>query len=419
MQIKNRGIATVLMLALVSAFFAACSGTPSGNTTVGGVDPNETAAKVNGKTITMEEVDRAVKQQAQGQESKLSPLELAGARLQVLQSLIEQEVMFQKAESEKMVPTEDEINAEVNKQKVDSRLSAEEFEKQMTAAGLNEKALRDSIKKGIAIKKLVDKITGRIETPKDSEIEAFFKGNPEMFVKKRGVRLAAIVVDPNDSGQGDVTKNAAEADQKVKEILGKVSQPASDFAALAREYSEDGSKLQGGDLGYISEQDLKQNFGEQIGAAFMNPQFEVGRITNAIPLQGKAYIFKLQERIEKDETLTLESPDVRPQINQLLVDNRKQLLAASYQAIAMAEAKIENFLAKKVVENPNELSGARPAGSSAPAANTAANANAAPANANTANANAAPANAKPAANAPAKPAANAPAKPAANAPANK
>ncbi|MFZ1702370.1 MAG: SurA N-terminal domain-containing protein [Pyrinomonadaceae bacterium] len=410
-QINYRGIVTVLTLALAAAFFAACGTTPAGNSSMGGVDPNETAAKVNGKVITMEEVDRAVKQQTQGQDSKLSALEVAGARLQVLQSLVEQEVMFQKAEKDNLVPTDEEITLEVNKRKVDSRLSAEEFNKQMEQAGMNEKALRENIKKGLAIQKLVDKITGRIETPKDSEIEAFFNGNPEMFVKKRGVRLAAIVVDPTDTGQGDVTKNAAEADQKVKEIIGKVSQPGSDFAALAREYSEDGSKLQGGDLGYISEQDLKQNFGEQIAAAFMNPTFEVGRITSPIPLNGKAYIFKLQERIEKEETLTLESPDVRPQINQLLVDNRKQLLAASYQAMAMNEAKIENYLAKKVVDNPNELSGARPAGATTPA-NTAA-----PANANAAASNANASNSAPAANANAKPAANAnaDAKPAANA----
>ena len=78
------------------------------------------------------------------------------------------------------------------------------------------------------------------------------------------------------------------------------------------------------------------------------------------------YIFKLQERIEKEENLTLESPDVRPQINEMLVNNRKQLLAASYQAIAMNEAKIENLLAKRVVDNPNELSGARPASTGTP-----------------------------------------------------
>jgi hypothetical protein len=149
----------------------------------------------------------------------------------------------------------------------------------------------------------------------------------------------------------------------------------------------------------------------------------VGRITNAVPINGKAYIFKLQERVEKEENLTLESPSVKPQIIEMLGNNRKQLLAASYQAIAMNEAKIENFLAKKVVENPNELSGARPApaaNANANAASPAANANAVTTPANVANAPAAntPANnAKPAANT-AKPAANA-AKPAAAANANK
>ena len=250
-------------------------------------------------------------------------------------------------------------------------------------------------------------------TPKDSEIEAFFKGNPEMFVKKRGVRLAAIVIDPSNSGEADTTKNDAEASQKVKEILAKVQQPGSNFSALAGEYSEDPSKLQGGELGYLSEDELKQNFGAQVAGAFMNPQFAVGQITNMVPANGKGYIFKLEERIEKDESQTLESPDVKPQINKMLVDNRKQLLAASYQAIAMNEAKIENFLAKKVVDNPNELSGARPAGAAntAPAANTNAN-TAAPANANTAPANAA---AKPAAHSPVMPEA----KPTATTPANK
>lgn len=403
MQFNKKGYFTAAGLVLSAAIFSACgsSSTPS---TPGKTDPGETAAKVNGKVITMEEVDRAVKQQAQGQESKLSPLELAGARLQVLQSLIEQEVMFQKAEKENLVPTEEEITAELNKRKVDSRLSTEEFNKQMEKAGLNEKAFRETIKKGLAIEKLVNKITGRIETPTDREIEEFFKSNPEMFVRKRGVALAAIVVDPSDSGQGDTTRNDTEASQKVKEILTKVQQPASDFAALAREYSEDPSRFQGGDLGYLSEDDLRRSFNPDVAAAFMNPQFAVGQVTNMVPVGGKGYIFKLKERIEKEENLNLDSPQVRPEIQKLLVDNRKQLLAASYQAIAMSEAKIENLLAQKVVTNPNELSGSRPAGP-ANAATPAANANAStPANvagANT-NANAVPvkspenANAKPA-----------------------
>ncbi|MFN0278363.1 MAG: SurA N-terminal domain-containing protein [Pyrinomonadaceae bacterium] len=409
-QINFKNILSLTALAIFAAILPACN-VPIANTSTSSssttVDANETAARVNGKTITMQEVDRSVKQQAQGQESRLSPLELAGARLQVLQSLIEQEVMYQKAEKENLVPTEEEITGEVNKRKVESRLSVEEFDKKMKEAGLDEKSFRESIKEALAIEKLVDKITSRIESPKDQEITEFFKSNPDLFVKKRGVRLAAIVVDPSNSGETDTTKNETEASQRVKEVLAKVQMPASDFAALAREYSEDPSKLQGGDLGYISEDELKQNFGATVGAAFMNPQFTIGQVTNMVPVNGKGYIFKLQERIEADENLTLDSPDVRPQINKLLVDNRKQLLAASYQAMSMNEAKIENLLAKRVVDNPNQLSGTRPAPPANANSNTNSTANATvSANSNAVNSVKPPANAtnKQAANAPAKPA---------------
>lgn len=415
-QIKKSGFLLTAAMAVFAAFFSACSG-PAANTGAGG-DPNETAAKVNGKIITMQEVDRAVKAQSQGQESKLSPLELAGARLQVLQTLVEQEVMFQKAEKEGTVPSEDDVTVEINKQKTASGKTTEQIEKGMKDQGMTEAALRDQVKKSIAIQKLVDKITGKIEAPKDAEVEAFYNGNKEAFVKKKGVKLAAIIIDPANAGEGDQTTDEPSAVLRANEIVKKL-QAGQDFATIAREFSEDQSKFQGGDLGYLAEDDMKQAFPEQTVGALMSPQLQIGGIISSRS-QGKLFILKLQERSDKDEAVTLESPGVREQVQKSLVDNRKQLLAASYQAVAMNEAKIENFLAKKVVDNPNELSGARPAGvaNAAPAAN--AN-TAAPANTNAAaNTNAtAPAN-KPADAKPAdKPAANAPAKPAANAPANK
>lgn len=383
------------------AILAAC-GAPTGNSTSGTVDANETAAKVNGKAITMEEVDRAVKQQARGEESKLSPLELASARLQVLQDLIANEVMYQKAQKENLVPTDEEVTGEINKQKVENKMSAEEFDKQMKEAGWNEKTFREYTKQRLSTAKLIDKITSRIDAPKDSEIEAFYNGNKEAFVKKRGAKLAAIVIDPSNSGAGDQTIDDQSAALKGNEIINKLK-GGQDFAALAREYSEHESKLQGGDLGYIPEDEMKQTFPGQIVADLMSKDAEIGKmvITQA---QGKFFILKLQESIQQDQSLTLESPGVRQQVTDSLVNNRKQLLSASYQAVAMNEAKIENFLAKKVVDNPNELSGARPAGASAPSnANASAPANTASAS-NNANTPANNANAKPAANTPAKPA---------------
>jgi parvulin-like peptidyl-prolyl isomerase len=370
----NFKILTIAFLAISAFGLNACTaGGGAGNSVVGGsnVDVNETAATVNGKAIKLEEVERAIKQQGQGQESKLSPLELAQARLQVLESLIQQEVMYQKAEKEGTVPSDEEITAEFNKKKTESGLSAEAFTKKMQEIGETDASAREKIKRGLAVQRLIDKVTGKIEPPKDSEIEAFYNGNKEAFVKKKGVKLAAIVVDPADNGEGDTTKNEQEAVLKSNEIINQL-RSGGDFAAIAREKSEDQSRLQSGDLGYISEDQLRQSFPAQLAATLMDPKFPIGQITGA-QMQGKYYILKLQERSDKDEDLTLESPGIRQQVTDSLVNARKQLLAASYQALAMDEAKIDNLLAKKVVENPNDLSGARPASANTPATNTNAN----------------------------------------------
>lgn len=422
MQKISKRLIAATALAAFAAFLGACGGAGGPSNSVGGVDPNETAATVNGKVIKMEDVDRAMKQQTQGQESRLSPLELAGARLQVLQSLIEQEVMYQKAEKEGTVPSDDDVTAEINKRKVDSKLSAEEFDKQMKQAGFDDASFRENIKKGLAIQKLVDKVTGKIEPPKDQEIQDFYNGNKDAFVKRKGVKLAAIVIDPSNSGEGDTTTDDQSARLKANDIINRLK-AGQDFAQLARENSEDQSKFQGGDLGYLTEDDLKQAFGEQTAAAIMT-QVQIGGLATA-QSQGKLFILKVQDKSDKDEPLTLDSPGVRQQVADALVNNRKQLLTASYQAIAMNEAKIENYLAKKVVDNPNELSGARPAGASTPAAVNTGTPAATPAN-TAANTSVAPANttsgAKPAATpaATAKPAATpAATRPAANGPANK
>jgi hypothetical protein len=100
----------------------------------------------------------------------------------------------------------------------------------------------------------------------------------------------------------------------------------------------------------------------------------------------------LTNRQEKDEDLTLQSPNVKARVIDLLTGAKKQLLSAAYQARAMDEAKIENYLAKQIVENPNSLSGARPADPNAAASPAATPATSPVANANTtANAAASPA----------------------------
>ncbi len=358
MRNTNFKFLLVAVIATFTVFLTACpdgSPTPQNGETV---DPNETAATVNGTAIKLQEIEKVIKQQAQGEETKFSPLELAQARLQVLEQLIQQEVMFQKAQKEETIPNDGEVTAELNNRKTSSGISKEEFEKKLKEAGMTEEDLKAQIKKDLAIKKLFDKVTGKVEPPSNTEIEAFYNGNKDSFVKKRGVRLATIVVDPTNSGQGDATTDEESAKRKLEEIAKRLNSNV-DFATVASELSEDPSRLRKGDLGYITEEQLNQTFSPQLAQGFMNEKFEVGQVAG--PFAGKYYIFKLQERVEKDESLTLESPGVRQDIADRLVNARKQLLQASYAAVAMDEADIVNYLAQKVVNNPNELSGARPA----------------------------------------------------------
>jgi hypothetical protein len=391
---------TVLGVAMVaiSAFVLSGCEAGAGSNSPGGVKSNEAAATVNGKAIKLEEIERLLKQQAQGQEARLSTLELAQARLQILGNLIQDEVLYQKAEKEQTVPTDDEVTTEYNRLKTGSGKSQDQWTKDLTAANETEESLRDKVKRQLAVKKLEDKITGKVEPPKDSEIDAFYAGNKEFFVKKKGVKLAAIVVDPSDGGEGDTTKTDADAVRVTQEIIGQLRQNPDTFTQIAREKSEDQSRLQGGELGYIAEDQLRDSFPSETVAALMSPQFAVGGLT-ATRAQGRYFILKLQERSDKDENLTLESPGIREQVTKTLTDARKQLLVQAYAAVAMNEAKIVNHLAEKVISSPNELSGARPVSANTPAVNANAPANA-PANTN-ANTAANTNSAKPAANAPA------------------
>jgi parvulin-like peptidyl-prolyl isomerase len=353
----------VALSGLLAGCGNAVSDTPGGN---------ETAASVNGKAITLEEVERAVKQQAQGQEGKLSPLELAAGRLQVLQSLIEQEVMYQKAEKEGAVPSDEEVTGEFNKRKTASGLSAEQFDAKMKEIGETEATARLAIKKGLAIQKLNEKVTGKIEPPKDNEIATFFNNNPEAFKNKRGAQLAAIVIDPRTGGQGGNPRTDLELQTKVKDVVQRL-QTGADFATVARETSEDSNTaMRGGDWRYFTEEEMKQAFPQGFAETVMTKMQNGQVIPQPLPFEGRYVIVKLQRKQETDEARTLETPGVRQEITDFLINSRKQLLAASYQALAMNEAKVENFLAQKVVANPNELSGARPASAATPA-NSAAN----------------------------------------------
>ena len=386
-----RKIANVVVFAIfLAAIPLALSGCSSASS-----DPkdNTVAATVNGQDILLKQVEQGIAAQSGGKQSQLSQLELAQARLQILGNLIQREVLFQRAKAEKLLPTEDQIDGVINQQK-----TSEDFEKSLKAQNLTMEGLREEARKDLAIANLQDKYAGKISIS-DKEVEDFYNNNRQQFVNARGVALAMIMVDPTDnSAQGiqNDAKSEAEAKLKIDNIYQQL-QGKADFATVARAKSEDPNTLaRGGDLGFASEEDLKNNsFPAELVARLFGPM-QVGDYTEPVRFNsGKWYVFKLAEKRLTTENLTLESPGVRQQITQGLINQRKQILNAALLEVAMNEAKITNNLAGNMLNNPSNL-GLRPAAPGAngsPASSPRASASQQPATSPTANAS--PAGAKP------------------------
>jgi len=173
-----------------------------------------------------------------------------------------------------------------------------------------------------------------------------------------------IMVDPSDNtpqGIANDAKNETDAKLKIDNIYQQL-QGKADFATVARAKSEDiNTVARGGDIGFATEEDLKNNGfpTELVGSLFGSMQ--VGDYTQPVRFpSGKWYIFKLADKRLQTENLTLESPGVRQQITQGLTNQRKQILNAALLEVAINEAKIVNNLAANMLNNPGNL-GLRPA----------------------------------------------------------
>ncbi len=364
MQRKYQRFMWLAAVALGALIIAACSsGTEAPSNTV--------AATVNGKKIMLAEVERLINQQAQGKQSQFSAHDLAQARLQILDKLIQREVLFQRAEQEKLLPTEDQITTAINQQKQQAAMTDEEFARQLKQQNMTMEALREDAKKDLAINSLQDKYAGKV-TISDREVEDYYNANKTKFVNERGVSLAVIIVDPADNTAQGITNDAkgdSEAKAKADSIYQQLKSGPADFATVARAKSEDPqSLLKGGDIGFFSEDGLKQaGLPREIIDQFMGPM-AVGSITEPKLVNSRWYIFKLQDKRLQTENLTLESQgpqgSVRQQIALELTNQRKEILNAALLEVATSEAKIVNNFAASMLSNPGSL-GLRPAGTEA------------------------------------------------------
>ncbi len=347
---------------IILSFSFLISSCAAGNSATGSGGGDEVAATVNGQKILVKDVDRVIAQQFRGQENQLPPLAQAAYRIQALDSLITQEALFQRAQKDNIVVNEDDIKKFIQGYKVENGLTEEKFVEELKKTNQNEEQFREFVKKQLSIQKLYENAQSQLKV-QDREVADIFNANPKQYAIQPGVALSDIIIDPADNDAKFDAKGEVQAEQRIRDIKSRLNNGA-DFATIARQYSEHQSAYQSGDLGVLARSqfaDLPQMMGLPGALGDKLYTMEPGDVTEPIKdSAGRWHIFKVTGKQTEARDRTLDDPSVRKEIQDMILAQRKQVVDAAIQARARDEAKIENFLAQRMLENPNSFGVLRP-----------------------------------------------------------
>jgi peptidyl-prolyl cis-trans isomerase SurA len=314
--------------------------------------PANVAAMVNDRPVTYDEVDRIYKSQLATPGERSSEDLMQIQRLEVLRTLIENEIMRQRAEKLNLLATDSEVEAKFNELK--APYTQEEFQKQLDARKMTVAQVKEQLMRDLTVQKLINKeVTAKIAIA-DKEISDYYIANRAAFNRAEPtVHLAQILVtavpEPVRNLKNDKAQNDQQAKQKVAAILAQLRQGA-DFSMLAENYSEDANSApNGGDLGYLP----LSAFGGSSNSDQLRKMvwsMQPGQVSDVLVGDRSYRILRVISK-EPAGQRELNDPRVQQTIRSGLLSRKDQLLRNAYYEVARNEAKVVNYLAMSVVES--------------------------------------------------------------------
>ena len=330
-----------LLLTLVAAALvsAGCKKTP----------PANVSATVNDRAITLADLGKQFGMQFPPQPGQTENDDQAMInKLEVLRSVIDQEIMMQRAEKNGLLAQQADVDADFAKLK--GGFTEEEFKKRLEEKKMSAEDLKSDIRKKLSIEKLITKeITSKINIT-DKDVSDFYAANKQNFnLAEPQVHLAQILTTPvADASIRNLKNDKAQNDDQAKRKMQQISdrlRAGEDFSMLAQNYSEDpGSSANGGDLGFVSESALEK---ANIDLRRLVSQMQPGQISPVIKT-GEGYrILKLLSK-EPAGQRELSDPRVQQTIRETLMNRKDQLFRSAFLEAVRNEAHVENYLARVV-----------------------------------------------------------------------
>ncbi len=316
-------------------------------------------ATVNGKRIMAADVQRVYKQTVGDTSQTPSNEQVQIVRLNILHSLIDDEILQQRAAKLNLVATDEEVNAKLTDYK--APFTEEEFNHKLKEKGLTLDEFKEDIRRTLTRNKLINKEIESKITITDAEITAYYNQHKSEFnLIEPQYHLAEIVVTNQPTGQVNNLQNSkatndTDAKKKMQMIRNHLDS-GEEFSSVAMSYSEDPStSSNGGDLGFILETPLKTEHPDVYAAV---SKLKSGETTETLPInlvQGKTKkvvgyaIYQLIERRPAGQG-QISDPRVQQSIRQQLRDSHAQLLQLAYDEMLHDEAKVHNYLAEDILK---------------------------------------------------------------------
>ena len=326
------------MSVAVAAFLAACDKP---------VSPG-VAATVNGRPISYAALD-AMAAQFSNAPVKSNPEQTTGMRLEVLRTLVDNEIFLQRAEKEGLLASDADVDVKFNE--VKAPYTQEEWQKLLQQRKITVAEFKAQIRRELSVQKLFNKEIGSHITITDKEVTDFYNANKASFnLPENKIRLAQILVTASpevtvNNLKNDKAQNDQQAQNKIKMIELRIRQ-GEDFGTLAQNYSEDQFAANGGDVGFVPESALGQANPELRKLILdMTP----GQVSPIIHTQEGYRIIKLIAK-EPAGQRELSDPRVQEEIRQGLFQGKEQVLRAAFYEVARSEAKVVNYYAESVLE---------------------------------------------------------------------
>jgi len=311
---------------------------------------NNVAATVNGRIIAYADLDKQYQAQFMSSSEKPSSDQMEIQKLEVLRTLVDNEIMLQRAEKLGLMATDADVESRFAELK--APYTQEEFQKQLDARKMTVDDMKAQLKRDLSITKLFNKeITSHISIS-DKDVTDFYNANKTSFnFPEPQVHLAQILVspmpDPNVRNlKNDKAQNDEQARRKMDMLVARLKQ-GEDFVTLAQNFSEDPTSApNGGDLGFVPESALEKANPEIRSAIQTAPP---GQVTPVVKTAEGYRVFKIYSK-EPAGQRELTDPRVQQNIRETLINRKDQLLRAAYYEVARDEAQVANYLAQAVAQ---------------------------------------------------------------------